>query len=58
MLHNTFPPRSNSAPKPVTTTLMQENITMHEKFLRVYMTCHCHVEMARASTFAARPTQR
>jgi len=30
MLHNTFPPRSNSAPKPLTATLMQEVITMHE----------------------------
>jgi len=37
MLHNTFPPRSNSAPKPLTATLMQEVITMHEKFLKVYL---------------------
>jgi len=28
MLHNTFPPRSNSAPKPLTATLMQEVITI------------------------------
>jgi len=34
MLHNTFPTRSNSAPKPLTATLMQEIITMHEKFLK------------------------
>jgi len=37
MLHNTFHPRSNSAPKPLTATLMQEVITMHEKFLKVYL---------------------
>jgi len=37
MLHNTFPPRSHSAPKPLTATLMQEVITMHEKFLKVYL---------------------
>jgi len=36
MLHNTFPPRSHSAPKSLTTTLMQE-VTMHEKFLKVYL---------------------
>ena len=36
MLHNTFPPRSNSAPKPLNATLMQEVITMHEKF-QVYL---------------------
>jgi len=35
MLCNTFPPRSNSAPKPLTATLMQEVITMHEKYLPV-----------------------
>jgi len=34
MLHNTFPQRSNSAPKPLTATLMQEVITMHEEFLK------------------------
>jgi len=34
MLHNTIPPRSNSAPQPLTATLMQEVITMHEKFLK------------------------
>jgi len=34
MLHNTFPPRSNSAPKPLTATLMQEVITTHQKFLK------------------------
>jgi len=34
---NTFPPRSNSAPKPLTATLMQEVIIMHEKFLKVYL---------------------
>ena len=37
MLHNTFPPRINSAPKPLTATLMQEVVTMHEKFLKVYL---------------------
>jgi len=37
MLHNTFPPRSNSASKPLTATLMQEVIIMHEKFLKVYL---------------------
>jgi len=35
MLRNTFPPRSKSAPKPLTATFMQEVITMHEKFLKV-----------------------
>jgi len=34
MLHNTFPPRSNSALKSLTATLMQEVITMHGKFLK------------------------
>jgi len=33
MLHNTFPPRSNSALKLLTATLMQEVITVHKKFL-------------------------
>jgi len=33
MLHNTFPPRSNSAPKALTATLKQEIITIHAKFL-------------------------
>ena len=28
MLHNTFPPRSNSAPKPLTATLTPEVITI------------------------------
>jgi len=37
MLHNTFPPRSHSAPESLTVTLMQEVITMHEKFLKVYL---------------------
>jgi len=37
MLHNTFPPRSNSALKPLTATIMQEVITIHEKFLKVYL---------------------
>jgi len=37
MLHNTFPPRSNLAPKPLTATLMQEVITMHEMFFKVYL---------------------
>jgi len=37
MLCNTFPPRSNSAPKPLTATITQEVITMHEKFLKVYL---------------------
>jgi len=37
MLHNTFPSRSNSAPKLLTATLMQEVITMHEKFLKVHL---------------------
>jgi len=37
MLQNTFPLRSNSAPKPLTATLMQEVITMHENFLKVYL---------------------
>jgi len=37
MLHNAFPPRSNSAPKPLTATLMQEVITRHEKFLKVHL---------------------
>jgi len=32
VLHNTFPPRINSAPKPLTATLMQEVVTMHETF--------------------------
>jgi len=36
-LHNTFPPRSRSAPKPLTATLMQEVTTMHEKFPKVYL---------------------
>jgi len=39
MLHNTFPPRSRSASKPLTATLMQEFITMHEKFFQVYLAC-------------------
>jgi len=39
MLHNTFPPRSNSAPKPLTATLMQEVITTHENFLKTKCTC-------------------
>jgi len=34
MLHNTFHPRSNSAPKPLTATLMQEVVTMHKSFLK------------------------
>jgi len=38
MLHNTLPPRSNSAPKPLTVTLMQEVITIHEKFLKTKCT--------------------
>jgi len=38
MFQNTFPPRSNSAPKQLTATLMQEVITLHEKFLKeVYL---------------------
>jgi len=37
MLHNSFPPRTNSTPKPLTATLMQEVITMQEKFLEVYL---------------------
>jgi len=37
MLHNTFAPRSHSAPKPLTATLMQEVMTRHEKFLKVYL---------------------
>jgi len=37
VLHNTFPPWSHSAPKPLTATLMQEVIAMHEKFLKVYL---------------------
>ena len=37
MLHNTFPPRSHSAPKLLTATLTQEVITLHEKFLEVYL---------------------
>jgi len=37
MLHNTFPPRSSSAPKLLTATLMQEVSTMHEKSLKVYL---------------------
>jgi len=32
-----FPPRSHSAPKLLTATLVQEVITMHEKFLKVYL---------------------
>jgi len=37
MLHNTFPPRSHSAPQPLTATFLREVITMHEKFLKVYL---------------------
>jgi len=37
MLHNTFLPRSHSAPKSLTATLMQEVITIHEKFLKMYL---------------------
>jgi len=37
LLHNTFPPRIHLAPKPLTATLMQEIITMHEKFLKAYL---------------------
>jgi len=35
MLYNTFPPRSHSAPKSLTLTLVQED-TKHENFLEVY----------------------
>jgi len=37
MLHNMFPTRNHSAPKSLTATLMQEVITIHEKFLKVYL---------------------
>jgi len=37
MLHNTFTPRSHLAPILLTATLMEEVITMHEKFLKVYL---------------------
>ena len=37
MLHKMFPPRSHSAPKLLTATLIQEIITTHEKFLKVYL---------------------
>jgi len=37
MLQNKFPPRSHSASQPLTATLVQEVITMHEKFLKVYL---------------------
>ena len=45
MLHNTFPPRSNSAPKPLTATLMQEVITRHERFLK----CTCQSRLTECS---------
>jgi len=37
MLHSTFPPRSHSAPNPLTATLIYEVITMHEMFLKVHL---------------------
>jgi len=37
MLHNPFLPRSHAAPKSLIARLMQEVITMHEKFLKVYL---------------------
>jgi len=44
MLHNTFPPRSHSASTPLTATLMQEFITMHEKFLKEYLACQSRLK--------------
>jgi len=37
MLHNTFPPKSHAAPKLLNATLIQELVTIHEKFLKVYL---------------------
>jgi len=39
MLHNTFPPRSRSAPKSLTAMLngKYKVINVHEKFLKVYL---------------------
>jgi len=45
MLHNTFPPRSLSAPKPLTVTLIQEVITTHKKFLK----CTCQSRLMERS---------